>query len=1309
MVRRLGNTVRRKLLAAGVTLGAITLSVGLIVSLGSNPFASSPPLPALDVLASAPSSSSQQRTTDTDRILVSFTRASSGLSGRAQAVVRRAAASIAKISVLSAEPVDANTISVRLSRTITRAQAQRIATATEKSNGVDYAEPAVNFYPDDAEVAPIGSGYGWNLDVIRANQAWASSNGEPDGAGIVVGVIDTGMGANSSLPKAVVVKPTNGNVISGTTWPGLTVTLQTSDPSYTTTVVADGAGNWTYKIPDGLVLPDRTPVTVSVSDTSTGAQASLAPITTATVTIDKAISLQVPSAINTDTVAGKTDAGASVSVTNGSSQTVCHTTADSHGAFSCPVSPAVSGGTEADFTVTATDPAGNTATTGVRIDKKAPAAPSVDLSNGRTVVVTGIESGAGSKVIDTGNNDAVVAGSWTGSATDGTRTFTPTDRLIESTNRYQVEITDAAGNSTKKDFTVDTTAPALTVVSPSTGDLLTGTGEAGAKVTAQWSTTVSTHATIDSDGNWTLPKPDSVTLTTDQPVSVIAADSAGNETPATVIIDRTPPPAPVIHATDGLSLNGTAEARATIEIRYLDSDSQAQTAKTSANGDGIWFTTLNPRAGDRTKLSVTATDEVGNTSEATTASAHYGPPSAPAVAPSDGKTVTVLGIQSGDKAALTTNHGDPIDAACAEGAAGGWTCTPTQALTEASDVYAVAIDDAGNTSPRTAVRVDTTAPQLTVTSATATSITVEANEALAGLTVTFRTQADVEQQAQARYSNGAWTAILEPAAQAGSDLTVTATDLAGNSATTKAATPTDSAPTPTPATPQSVATSIIEPQTATTPTSTATSGDVNQRAELGGNTVEGTVLPGYDFLDSDSDATANGRTGIMAWHGTHVAGIIAAKRDVSYSQGVAAGVKIVPIRALGTGTSGHTGDTSDIARAITWGAGLDGGTGATTNPYPADVLNLSLGAEVASCPKDMQEAITAATNKGVTVVVSAGNDNTNIANTAPANCQGVIVVTATGKGNSRATYSNWGSTQTRAAHLIAAPGGSGNTAESMIVSTVDRSATESGWAAMSGTSQAAPQVSATVALMMAKARKNDLKYTLNTYANILENTTYKLPDECPTGICGYGLLNAGAAVDAVGEVSPDSDRTQPPTQGLTFPTLRTVRSWPSVLRTGAAITAPVASSYAYRTTYTWYRSGQVSPIAYGLTYAPTGADYGKTLSVRTTDPATGATNLSRAPRTVSAGYLISRKLPTISGTVKVGRRLSVTKGTWSAGVSAYKYQWYRNGKAIRGASKYRYTLTRSDRGKRIQARVWVKSTGYYSTNRYSAKTVAVRG
>ncbi len=213
--------------------------------------------------------------------------------------------------------------------------------------------------------------------------------------------------------------------------------------------------------------------------------------------------------------------------------------------------------------------------------------------------------------------------------------------------------------------------------------------------------------------------------------------------------------------------------------------------------------------------------------------------------------------------------------------------------------------------------------------------------------------------------------------------------------------------------------------------------------------LAGRLLPGYDFISSDnfaalnyppnwnagdgngrdSDATDPGdflddallaqlppNHGLTpspsSWHGTHVAGTIgAASNNAVGVSGVDWGARILPVRVLGR--SGGT--TSDIIDGMAWAAGLTV-PGVAANPNPARVINLSLGGS-GTCSAAFQDVIDRVRAAGAIVVAASGNDGT-LTVSQPANCNGVIAVTAHAKDGDNATYANVGSQV-----AISAPGG----------------------------------------------------------------------------------------------------------------------------------------------------------------------------------------------------------------------------------------------------------------------------------------------
>ena len=153
------------------------------------------------------------------------------------------------------------------------------------------------------------------------------------------------------------------------------------------------------------------------------------------------------------------------------------------------------------------------------------------------------------------------------------------------------------------------------------------------------------------------------------------------------------------------------------------------------------------------------------------------------------------------------------------------------------------------------------------------------------------------------------------------------------------------------------------------------------------------------------------------WHGTRVAGIAAALTNNGVGMaGVAYGSYILPVRVIGK----CSGYVSDIVSGMYWAAGLTTTSIAAVpaNPYPAQVLNLSVGGR-APCSQTEQDAVSAINQDGHVVVAAAGNEGGPV--DAPANCQGTLSVAGIRHIGTKVGYSNVSSTG--AAISIAAPAG----------------------------------------------------------------------------------------------------------------------------------------------------------------------------------------------------------------------------------------------------------------------------------------------
>lgn len=302
------------------------------------------------------------------------------------------------------------------------------------------------------------------------------------------------------------------------------------------------------------------------------------------------------------------------------------------------------------------------------------------------------------------------------------------------------------------------------------------------------------------------------------------------------------------------------------------------------------------------------------------------------------------------------------------------------------------------------------------------------------------------------------------------------------------------------------------------------------------------ILPGYDFISADNPNAYGGNiywtandgnardddardpgdwvtqadvaarfcqhASNSSWHGTHVAGLVGAVGNNGQGGlGVAFGAKLLPVRVLGR----CGGYTSDILAGARWAAGLHV-PGVPLNPTPARILNLSLGVP-GTCDSATQFIMDEIRDRNISIVASSGNDGaTRISK--PANCAGVVAVTAHNSGGQRASYANVGAGVT-----ISAPGGD---YVDPVNSTWNAGSTTPGLdahAGVAGTSMAAPMVSGVLALM--SSLRPDLP--MSTLEGLLEGSarpfapfTYcaSNPDGLAAGFCGSGLVDAAAAVSA---------------------------------------------------------------------------------------------------------------------------------------------------------------------------------------------------
>ncbi|HGM4935179.1 TPA: Ig-like domain-containing protein, partial [Pseudomonas aeruginosa] len=562
------------------------------------------------------------------------------------------------------------------------------------------AEPGSSVTLTDGNGNPIGQ------VTADGSGNWSFTPSTPLADGTVVNATATDPAGNTSgqgsttvdgvAPTTPTVNLSNGSSLSGTAEPGSTVILTDGNGNPIAEVTADGSGNWTYT--PSTPIANGTVVNVVAQDAAGNSSPG------ASVTVDsQAPAAPVLNPSNGTTLSGTAEPGATVTLTDGNGNPIGQVTADGSGNWSFTPGTPLPNGTVVN--ATASDPTGNTsAPASTTVDSVAPAAPVVNPSNGAEISGTA-EPGATVTLTDGSGNPigqvtADGSGNWS---------FTPSTPLADGTV-VNATATDPAGNTGGQgSTTVDAIAPATPTVNLSNGSSLSGTAEPGSTVTlTDGNGNPIAEVTADGSGNWTYTP--STPIANGTVVNVVAEDAAGNSSPpATVTVDSSAPPAPVINPSNGVVISGTAEAGATVTLTDAGGNPIGQV---TADGSGNWSFTPGTPLANGTVIVATATDPTGNTGPQAATTVDAVAPPAPVIDPSNGTTISGT-AEAGAKVILTDGNGNPIGETTADGS-GNWTFTPATPLANGTVVNAVAQDPAGNTGPQGSTTVDAVAPNTPV-------------------------------------------------------------------------------------------------------------------------------------------------------------------------------------------------------------------------------------------------------------------------------------------------------------------------------------------------------------------------------------------------------------------------------------------------------------------------------------------------------------------------------------------------------------------------------------------------------------------
>ena len=286
--------------------------------------------------------------------------------------------------------------------------------------------------------------------------------------------------------------------------------------------------------------------------------------------------------------------------------------------------------------------------------------------------------------------------------------------------------------------------------------------------------------------------------------------------------------------------------------------------------------------------------------------------------------------------------------------------------------------------------------------------------------------------------------------------------------------------------------------------------------------LQGQLVPGYDVVsdpersndgdgidpdpDDPGDSTLPARS---SWHGTHVAGTVAAATHNAIGvAGASWEARIMPVRALGL----DGGTTYDVMQGVRYAAGLPNDTG-TLPDLPADIINLSIGGGVfteaeAALYREVRE-------RGILILAASGNSGTPPV-TFPAAYDDVLAVGATGPLDRRAPYSSYGSRLD-----LVAPGGdtrfdrTGDGFNDGIYSTFVDDTTgsrQSDYEFLQGTSMATAVASGVLAL--GRAMNPDLDLATARFLLEQGDLTTDLGPPGHDEETGWGLIDAPMTVSA---------------------------------------------------------------------------------------------------------------------------------------------------------------------------------------------------
>lgn len=277
--------------------------------------------------------------------------------------------------------------------------------------------------------------------------------------------------------------------------------------------------------------------------------------------------------------------------------------------------------------------------------------------------------------------------------------------------------------------------------------------------------------------------------------------------------------------------------------------------------------------------------------------------------------------------------------------------------------------------------------------------------------------------------------------------------------------------------------------------------DINANGKIDSDSYENEIQTSFngnifgDYYESSSVESPEDGFG----HGSHVAGIIAAKNSDSEDfNGVASEAKLIAIKIFDN--QGRFTSVTELLRGIRSSI-IDG----------AKVINASIGGSYYS--KLEEDTYKLADSLGVVVVAAAGNSNSNndYQPVYPASYETVLSVAASDKTDSIASFSNYGESVDVSAPGSQIPSTMNNQsylAERLPLNFVKNINEEHGIWLLSGTSMATPHVAGLTALILSK----NPELNPSQVREIIKNSTDQISGDKQTL---YGRVNALNALNAL--------------------------------------------------------------------------------------------------------------------------------------------------------------------------------------------------